>query len=174
CAALLCALLLVPLSADGQSSKLGVKLGPNDAAWQVAPYQGKIDAAPIDADGQPAAAVGPNGLVLTTAAALAQDTELLVRFRITLPKGQGSGLTVTPGQKKPGDSAANALSLQLYVYANPEPETVTWPLGALPGDKQGLSGSYASRTLLATRLLLPELTRRRLEQDFAAEPTLTK
>ncbi|HKB35420.1 MAG TPA: hypothetical protein VKD72_03135, partial [Gemmataceae bacterium] len=165
---------LLTLSVKGQNTRLGVKLGPKEAAWQVAPYQGKIDAVAIDAEGRRASAVGPNGLVLTTAAAVAQDTELFVRFRITLPKGQGSGLNVVAGQKKPGDSAANALSLQLHVYPSPEPETVTWTLGALPGEKQGLAGSYVARTLPANRLLLPELTRRRIEQDYAAEPTLTR
>src|SRR5262249_22082559 len=120
CAALLFAPLLWTLFVQGQNAKLGVKLGPNEAVWQVAPYQGgKLDAVAIDGDGRPASAVGPNGLVLTTAAGIAQDTELLVRFRITLPQGQGSGLTVTAGQKKPGDSAANALSLQLHVHPSP-------------------------------------------------------
>ena len=122
-AALLLPALLLPLPVQGQNTKLGVKLGPNEAAWQVAPYQGKIDAVAIDADGRQASAVGPNGLVLTTAVAVAQDTELLVRFRIVPPKGPGSGLTVVAGQKKPGESAANALSLQLHVYPSPEPET---------------------------------------------------
>jgi hypothetical protein len=112
--------------------------------------------------------------VLTTAAPITQDTELLVRCRITLPKGQGSGLTVTAGQMKPGDSTANALSVQLHIHPSPEPETLSWTLSPLPGEKQGLAGSYVSRTLPANRLLLPELTRRRIEQDFAAEPTLTK
>src|SRR5262249_54724535 len=72
------------------------------------------------------------------------------------------------------DSTANALSLQLHVYPSPEPETVSWTLGPLPGEKQGLAGSYVARTLPANRLLLPEMTRGRLEQDFAAEPTLIK
>jgi len=166
--------LFLTLFVHGQDTKPGVKLGPNEAAWQVAPYQGKIDAVAIDADGRPASTVGPNGLVLTTTAAIAQDTELLVRFRIRPPKGQGSGLTVVAGQKKPGESAANALSLQLHVYPSPEPETVTWTLGPLPGEKQGLAGSYVARTLPANRLLLPEMTRRRIEQDYAAEPTLTR
>src|SRR5262245_28737888 len=174
-AALLTSLLLLTLFVHGQDTKPGVKFGPNEAAWQVAPYQGgKIDAVAIDGDGRPASAVGPNGLVLTTAAGIAQDTELFVRFRITLPQGQGSGLTVTAGQKKPGDSAANALSLQLHVHPSPEPETISWTFGALPGEKQGLAGSYVARTLPANRLLLPEMTRRRIEQDYAAEPTLIK
>jgi hypothetical protein len=174
CAVLLFAPLLVTWFVQGQQTKLGLKLGPNEAAWQVAPYQGKLDAAAIDGDGRPATAVGSSGLVLTTKTAIAQETELLVRFRITLPKGQGSGLTVTAGQKKPGDSAANALSVQLHIHPSPEPETLTWTLSPLPGEKQGLAGSYVARTLPANRLLLPELTRRRLEQDHAAEPTLTK
>ena len=155
---------------QAQTAKSGVKLGPNGAAWRVAPSQGdKIDAAAVDTDGQPATAVGPNGMVLTTAAAVAPDTELVVRFRITLPKGQGSGLNMVAGQKKSGDTAANALSLQLHVYSNPEPETVSWTLGPLPGEKQGLAGSYVA-LMPANRLLLPEMTRRRIEQDYAAEP----
>src|SRR5262249_56533743 len=112
-----------------------------------------------DGDGRRATAVGPSGLVLTTAAAVAQESELFVRFRITLPKGQGSGLTVVAGQKKAGDSAANALSLQLHVYPGSEPETVTWTLGPPPGEKQGLAGGYIARTLPAKRLLLPRMTR---------------
>jgi hypothetical protein len=174
-AALLLSSLFFTLPVHGQDAKLGVKLGPNEAAWQVAPYQGgKLDAVTIDADGRRASAIGPNGLVLTTATAVAPDTELLVSFRITLPKGQGSGFTVTAGQKKPGDSAANPLSLQLHIYPSPEPETVSWTLAPLPGEKQGEAGSYVARTLPANRLLLPDMTRRRIEQEFAFEPTLTK
>ena len=83
-----------------QDAKLAARLGPDAAAWQVAPYQGQIDAVPIDGGGRPASAVGPNGLVLTARAPVQKDTEILVRFRITLPKGQGSGLTLVAGQKK--------------------------------------------------------------------------
>src|SRR5207237_7789658 len=101
------------------------------------------------------------GLVLTTAAPVAKDTELLVRFRITLPKGQGSGLTLVAGQKKPADTAANALGLQLHVYPAAEPETVTWTLNAMPGAKQGLAGSYTARTLPVNRLLMPERSEER-------------
>src|SRR5262249_2170149 len=173
-AALLFTPLLLTLFVQGQPAKLGVELGPNRAAWQVAPYQGKLDVVTVNADGRPATAVGPNGLVLTTAAPVGQESELVVRFRITLPKGQGSGLTVVAGQKKPGDSAANALSLQLHVHPSPEPETLTWSLAPLPGEKQGLAGSYVARTLPANRLLLPEMTPPRIEQDYAAQPTLTR
>jgi hypothetical protein len=170
--------LIVPVilafPARAEDTKLAVKLGPDDA-WQVAPYQGgKIDAVNIDGDGRPAAAVGANGLVLTTKAALARDTELLVRFRITLPKGQGSGLTVVAGQKKPADSTANPLGLQLYVHPAPDTESVTWTLSPMPGEKTGPAGNYIARTLPANRLLMPEMTRRRIEQDFASEPTLSK
>src|SRR4051794_17054388 len=116
CAVLLFAPLLLTWFVQGQTAKLGVKLGPDEAAWKVAPYSGKLDAAPVDGDGRPASAVGPSGLVLTTTAEIAQDTELLVRFRIVPPTGKGSGINVVAGQKKSGDSAANALSLQLYIH----------------------------------------------------------
>jgi len=100
-AVLLFSPLLLTLFVQGQDTKLGIKLGPNETAWQVTPYQGKIDTVAIDGDGPPASAIGPNGLVLTTTAAIAQDTELFVRFRITLPKGQGRGLPVVAGQENP-------------------------------------------------------------------------
>jgi hypothetical protein len=174
CTALLLSPALWTGFAHAQDAKLPIKLGPNDAAWLVAPYQGKIDAVKLDGDGRPAAAIGPSGLVLTTAAPIGQDSELLVRFRITLPKGQGSGLHVVAGQKKPGDSAANALGAQLWVHPREEPEILSWTLNAMPGEKQGLAGGYTARVLPANRLLFPELTRRRLEQDYAAEPTLSK
>jgi hypothetical protein len=173
CAALLGAVLSTSL-VHAQDAKLAVTLGPSSAVWQVAPYQGKIDAVRIDGDGGPASAVGPNGLVLSTTAPVARDAEVLVRFRITLPKGQGSGLTVVAGQKKASDNAANALAVQLHVYPAAEPETLTWTLSPLPGEKQGAAGSYTARTLPANRLLFPEMTRRRIEHDFASEPTLTR
>ncbi len=174
-ALLLATVVMLTLFVRAQDTKpLAVKLGPNPAAWQAAASQGKIDAVPIDGDGRPAAAVGPNGLVLTTAAPIARDTEVLVRCRIVPPKGQGSGLNLVAGQKKPGDNAANALGLQLWIHPSPELEALSWSLSPMPGEKQGTAGSYTARTLPANRLLMPELTRRRLEQDFGAEPTLTK
>ena len=84
-AALLFSALLLTLSVQGQNTKLGVKLGPNEAAWQVAPYQGKLDAVAINADGRPASAVGPNGLVLTTTAAIAGPPPLKGTCTISTP-----------------------------------------------------------------------------------------
>jgi hypothetical protein len=166
--------VLLTSSSQAQDAKLAVTLKPSAAAWQVGPYQGKIDAVTIDGDGRPVSAIGPSGLVVTTAAPIARDSEILVRFRITPPKGQGSGLTFVGGQKKAGDNAVNPLGLQLWVHPTPELETVTWTLSPMPGEKQGAAGSYTARVLPANRLLLPEMTRRRIEQDFAAEPTLTR
>lgn len=170
---LLFSILIGTSVAKAQDIKLAAKLGP-DAAWQVAPYQGALEVTSIDGDGQPASAIGVSGLVLTTKAPIERDIELFVRLRITLPPGQGSGMNMVAGQKAAGDSAANPLGLQLYVYASPEPEAVSWTLSPMPGEKQGLAGNYISRTLPVNRLLLPELTRRRVEQDFASQPTLNK
>jgi hypothetical protein len=163
------------LNAETHAQDVKLVLQPKPpAAWQVAPYQGKIDATTVEDEGGPASAVGPNGLVLTTAQPIARDTEVVVRFRITLPKGQGSGLNLVAGQKKPGDSAGNALGLQLWIYPGPDPETLTWSLNPLPGEKQGAAGSYTSRTMPSNPLLLPDMTRRRIEHDFASEPTLNR
>ena len=172
--AVLLSTIILTSFVQAEDAKLAVTLGPNAAAWQIGPYQGKIDAVAIDGDGRPASAIGPNGLVVTSAGPIAKDTEVFVRFRITLPKGQLSGLNLVAGQKKAGDSAANALGLQLHVQPTAESEAVTWTLSPMPGEKQGVAGNYTARTLPANRLLMPEMTRRRIEQDYAAEPTLTK
>jgi hypothetical protein len=155
--------------------KLAAKFGPNQDAWKLTPHSGKINAPTIDGDGQPVSAIGPSGLIATTAAAIAPDTELFVRFRIVPPKkGQGSGFSLVAGQKKPADYANNALGLSLWIHPSPEQETLTWSTTPMPGEKHGLAGSYISRHMPANRLLMPEMTRQRIEQDYAADPTLTK
>ena len=67
-AALLLSTVVLPSFVQAQDAKLAVTLEPNAAAWQVGPYQGKLDAVSIAGDGRPASAIGPNGLVLTTTA----------------------------------------------------------------------------------------------------------
>lgn len=172
-AALLSFILVYSCFVQADDAKLAITLGPDAAAWQMAPYQGKLETKTIDADGKPATAIGKSGLVVTSAAPISRDTELLVRFRISLPTG-ASGMYLVAGQKKPGENAANGLGLQLYVHPTPEPEAVTWTLNPLPGEKQGAAGNYRARTLPVNRLLMPDMTRRRIEQDFGSEPTLTK
>ena len=156
--------------------KLAMKLGPDPAAWQVMPYQGGVlDATTIDADGVPATAPGPNSMILMNKEPIEKDAELLVRFRVTLPvKNVGSGLYLYAGQKTSGAVEANPLFVQLHVYPSAEPESITANLTPMPGEKTGFAWNYTSRQIPLNRLLMPELTRRRLEQDFAAEPTLTK
>lgn len=168
-------LLAWTAAAHAQDAPLAMKLGPDPAEWQVSPYQGgKLDSVTIDADGVQATAIGPNAMVLVNQTPIEKDAELFIRFRVVHPKGQGSGLTITAGQKTPGDTAANPLALQLYAYAAPEQENLTFNLSPLPGDKYGLSGNYTSRSIPLNRLLMPDLTRRRLEQDYASEPALAK
>lgn len=175
CSALLFSTVTLTSFVQAKDVKLAVLLGPSAAAWQAAPYQGgKIDAVSVDADGQPAAAIGPNALIVTTAAPVTRDVEIVTRFRIILPKGLGCGLNVYVAQKKAGDMAANPLGLSLWAYAAENQETVTWSLGPMPGEKYPTGGSYTARTLPVNRLNLPEITRRRIEQDFAGEPTMSE
>src|SRR5437588_12929818 len=90
---------------QAQGTRTAVTLGPDAAAWRVGPYQGQIEAAAIDGDGRRAWAIGPNGLVVTSAAPIAKDTEVVARFRITLPAGQGRGRTVVARRRKDTGSA---------------------------------------------------------------------
>lgn len=163
-------------AAIAADSPLAAKLGPAPDAWQIGPYQGAmLDATTIDADGVPATAVGPTGIVFLNKNPIEKDAELLVRFRVTLPvKTAGSGLYLWAGQKTFGGVEGNPLAVQLHVYPSPEPESITANLPPLPGDKHGFAWNYTSRQIPLNRLLMPELTRRRLEQDFASEPTLAK
>lgn len=174
-AALLLSPVIFVLFVQAQDTKLAIKLGPNAAAWQVAHYSGgKIDAVTVDADGQPAAAIGPNGLLVTTAGPVARDVEITARFRITLPKGLGSGLNVYAGQKKATDMLGNPLGITLWAYAGENQETVSSTLNPMPGEKYGTSAQYTARSLPINRLLMPEMTRRRIEQDYATAPTMSK
>jgi len=174
--ALLCLFLVTSRTAGlAQETPLAVKLGPDATAWDVGPAQGTLAVTTIDAAGTPATAVGVSGLLLTTKSPIERDTELTVRFRLTLPPGLGTGMNVTAGQKGPAESMANPLAIQFYVYPNPEPpESVTWTLAPMIGETAGYAWSYYSRTLPVNRLLMPEMTRQRLEQDYAAEPTLSE
>lgn len=155
---------------------LAAKLGPDSAAWQVGPYQGAmLEASTIDADGRSATAIGSSGITLLNKHPIESNAELTVRFRVTLPvKNVGSGLYLYAGQKTFGGVEDNPLGVQLHTYWAEEPESITCNLPPLPGDKYGFAWNYTSRQIPLNRLLMPELTRRRLEQDFASEPTLTK
>src|SRR5437899_12669567 len=65
--------------------------------------------------------------------------------------------------------------LQVYmtVPARPDPESLVWYLQPLPGKKDAAAGNYRIRNLPKNRLTWPDMVRRRLEADTAAEPRLT-
>ena len=96
-AALLLSTLILAFFVQAQDAKLAVSLGPNPAAWQVGHYQGgKLDAVTVDADGRPAAAIGPNGLVVTTTAPVARDVEITARRRTERRRANPARRTTPP------------------------------------------------------------------------------
>ncbi len=122
-------------------------LGGGAEAWKVAPVQGPAaDFTVADDDGQPVAAVGPNGLTLTTAESLPIDSEVVARFRLTSPQDRGTTVTMLAGLPKPDDAGAKALWLSLGVPAGPKQETVIWNIRALPGEKDNAHGYYTGRS----------------------------
>jgi hypothetical protein len=148
---------------------------PADSGWQAAPYYGtKLDLIVAEADGRPAFQVGASGLNLVSKKKLTGDFELRLCFRITSPDDKGSSLIVAPGLAKPGDPSANPLRLYMVVYPGPEPENLTWYLQPMPGQKVAPAGNYKVGNLPRNRLTWPDLTRRRLEADTAAEPRITQ
>src|SRR5262245_18941680 len=95
-------------------SELKAVLAVDAAQWQAGPVQGvSLDLTAVDGEGRRAVAVGPNGLVLTTAAPLPDDAEVVARLRFTSPKEQGSTVYVFGGLKKPEDRGENPLHMGL-------------------------------------------------------------
>ena len=97
-AALLLSTVILTCLVQAQDAKLAVTLGPNAAAWQVGSYQGKIDAVTIDGDGRPASAIGPNGLVVTSAAPIGTPNRTVSNLRPASQQHGGLFGPLTPGR----------------------------------------------------------------------------
>jgi hypothetical protein len=164
-----------PGLAQGKGPDLSAVLGPAAARWQTAPAQGsKLDVAVIQAKGRKVLAVGTGGLALTAPDKITGDVELRLRFRLTSPEDKGASLEVAPGLPKPEDPRPNPLRLTLSLPAGAEPEYLQWTVQPLPGAKAAAVGYYYVKNLPKTRLTWPDLIRRRVEQDHAAEPRITE
>lgn len=171
--AILC-LCLLPAVGGAQDARLAAILGGKPAAWQLGPFLGKADHTVADIDGAPALVVGAAGLDLTTAAPLDHEVEVTARLRFTSPDDKGTNAFVYAGFKKPTDNSDTPLFVGMTVYPGPDPQSIFWQLRPLPGQKDGAAGNYTVKNLPRDRLTWPELTRRRVEQDAASEPSLEK
>jgi hypothetical protein len=171
----LAALVLIPGAAGAQEAGSTTILDGKPARWSLGPVQGgKADHTVADIDGKPAVVVGPNGLDLTTTAAIDHDVELIARLQFTSPQDKGTNVHLFAGFKKPTDQPASESFLGLGVYPGPDPQSVVWQLNPLPGRKDAAIGNYTVKNLPRDRLTWPEMTRRRVEQDTAAEPSLSR
>jgi hypothetical protein len=150
-------------------------LVPATSGWRMAPYQlPKSDLIVAQVDGQPVFQVGASGLILTSKEKITGDVELRLRFRVTSPDDKGCWFVVVPGLPKLDYTGPNPLHLGLTLYAGPDPENLTWTLSPMPGAKDTLAGNYTIRNVPKNRLTWPDLVRRRIEADTAAEPRLTQ
>lgn len=155
-------------------SDLAPVLFPADAGWRMGNYgsNAKSDLVVGQVDGQPVFRVGASGLTLTSRERIGGNVELTLRFRMSSPDDKGSVLAVTPGladEKLP----TSPLRLSLQIQAGPEPDSLLWSTAPLPDQKTGSVGRYAIPNLPKNRLTWPDLVRRRIEADTAAEPRLT-
>src|SRR5262249_50659026 len=123
-------------------------------------------------DGEPVFRVGQSGLTLTSKQKFIAETELRLRFRVTSPENKGSYLTVRPGLPRPDSPTTNPLHVYLTVPAGPDRESLVWYLQPLPGGKDAPGGHYKIRNPPKNRLPWPDMVRRRLEADTAAEPRI--
>src|SRR5262245_31079169 len=81
--------------------KLAAILGSAPANWRIVPYQGaKADITFPEVNGQPVLSVGPSGIVLYGLTKLAVDTEVTLRFKLTLAEKRGSTLQAFVGIKE--------------------------------------------------------------------------
>jgi hypothetical protein len=156
-------------------SRLAPVLFPENADWRMTNLSGgPTDLTVAQVDGRPVFRTGPSGLTLTSKKKLTGDVELRLRFRMTSPEDKGCSLVVRPGLPQGDSPVTNPLHVQLTIAAGPEPESLTWTLQPQPGQKDAVAGNYRIRNLPKNRLAWPEMVRRRLEADTAAEPRLTE
>jgi hypothetical protein len=149
-------------------------LFPDNPDWQMGNYQSaKTDLIIALVDGQPAWRTGHSGLTLTSKKKFTPDMELRLRFRMTSPDDKGGHIIIRAGLSKADSPAVNPLYLWLGMHPGPDPESLLWTLQPLPGEKSGMSGIYRIRNLPKNRLTWPDMVRRRLEADTAAEPRIT-
>jgi hypothetical protein len=166
--------LLVIAGGEGQQSDLSPVLFPKSSDWEMSNYLGgKTDLIVALVDDQPVFRTGHSGLKLTSKKKLTGDVELRLRFRITSPEDKGTYFVVRPGLPKPDSPVTNPLHLSLQVHAGADPENLTWYLQPMPGQKTPLGGNYRIRNLPKNRLTWPDMVRRRLEAEAAAEPRIT-
>ncbi len=160
---------------DASPPDLAPVLGPAAAQWKAAAAQGtKIDLPLAEAAGRKFLAVGPSGLVLTTANRVAGDSEVRLRFRLTTAEDRGCQLAIAPGLTRADDPNPNPLLVQLAVGAGVDPESLQWSVYPLPGEKAAVYGNYSVSDLPKSRLSWPESVRRRVEQNSAAEERITR
>ena len=128
----------------------------------------------VEIDGRLAVVVGPNGLDLATAAPLTRDTEIRAVLQLTSPKDVGTKVHIYAGSKKSNATDPDSpLATSLTIHPGPSyAQRLYWGAGPMPGQKEPPSGIYYSRNLPRDRLTWPELTRRRVEHEAGAEPTL--
>src|SRR5262249_50098096 len=112
-------------------------------------------------------------LSLTSKKALTGNYELRLRFRVTSPEDNGTHFVIRPGLPKADSPATNPLHVNMTLYPGPDPENLSWFLQPMPGKKDVVSGNYRIRNLPKNSLPWPDMARRRLEADTAAEPRLT-
>lgn len=170
----LAVLFLNEASLASLPADLAPVLFPENSGWRVGKVSGaRSDLVVAQVDGRPVYKVGVSGLTLTSKDKVTGDVELRLRFRLTSPDDKGCSLSVTPGLPKESP-AVGPLTLSLNMLAGAEPEHLIYHLQPLPEQKAGVAGRYTISHLPKNRLTWPDLARRRLEADTAAEPRLTQ
>ncbi|MBI4028536.1 MAG: hypothetical protein HY360_26350 [Verrucomicrobia bacterium] len=168
---LLCAATFLNSRADDLAGILGSPT--ND--WRIARIQGTPDDFKIGAmDGATVFSAGPNGIALTSLKPLTADTEVTVRFRFAPTGGKATTLYFFSGLSSPDEAGYNSLFMQLTVPAGAEQEQVNYQLTALPGQKAGAVGGYYLNNLPKERKTMPEMVRKRVEAEAAAQTPLAK
>lgn len=176
---LLVAILLSAVGVQAQppkvdASKLAAILGSPPNRWQFSRRQGsaKEDYRLISIGKEAALAATANCPILTRLDPITSDSEVIIRVRFALqPKGD-IWYWLTAGIKKVEENGENIYKLGLSVPAGLETETLNWGVPPLPGETSGGYGSYSVRQLPKSRLTWPEMSRARVEQDFAATAAL--
>lgn len=153
-----------------QSPLLSAVLGGDSAAWTVTAQNGSpIEYTIKEIDSRPTLLTEGNNVAVTGKTQYSPNTEILLRFRLTPPRGQGASLTVKAAI--PSSDDIKQAPLEFGVSVGGGSDEMSWhATDPAPKDpkKTSVNGTYNLKGIKGRSLNWPEDLRKSIEHDMAS------